>query len=221
MIKDGVYKEGEKLPTEPLLAKQLNVSRSTLREAIKQLQTQGVLVSKNGIGTYINKNYNVIKSSLNVLQSTMAMINNSRLCVEQADMKIYETTIQDEWKEKLSCDENVIVIERIRKDKERNLAYTFNVFPKSIAKDFFNDGIEGSLLFLLKEKMNIDIAYAYSEISLPDESNIFDEKACIKLGKKVILLKQLHFSKDDSPIFFSYDYMDNQYVKFYVRRDMY
>ena len=45
MIKEEVFKKGEKLPSEPILAKQLQVSRSTLREAIKLLQRQGILIS--------------------------------------------------------------------------------------------------------------------------------------------------------------------------------
>ncbi|MBC2582083.1 GntR family transcriptional regulator [Clostridium sp. DJ247] len=219
MIKEGVFKEGEKLPTEPLLAKQLQVSRSTLREAIKLLQRQGVLISKNGVGTYVNKNRKVINSSLNILQSTGAMINNSGMVASQGDMSIYERNIIEEWKEKLNCDENVIVIERTRKNEDINLAYTFNIFPKSIAGSSFVEGINGSLLSFLRDKMNINIRYSLSEICLPDSSNIFDDKAVAKLGNKAMLLKQLHFDQNDVPIFYSYDYMNNSYVKFYIKRD--
>lgn len=219
MIKEGLFKEGEKLPTEPLLAKQLQVSRSTLREAIKLLQRQGFLTSKNGVGTYVNKNGKVINSSLNLLQSTGAMIKNSGFLLSQSDMKVCEISITEEWKEKLNCDENVIIIERIRKNEDINLAYTFNIFPKSIAGNLFEEGITGSLLAFLQEKMNISIKYAISEICLPDGNNIFDDKAVRKLGNKTMLLKQLHFNEKDEPIFYSYDYMNNSYTKFYVKRD--
>lgn len=219
MIKEGIFKEGEKLPTEPLLAKQLQVSRSTLREAIKLLQRQGTLISKNGVGTYVNKNRGVINSSLNMLQSTNAMINNSGIAASQADINIYERDIIEEWKQKLNCDENVVVIERTRKNEDINLAYTFNIFPKGIAGDFFTEGIFGSLLSFLQDNMNINISYSLSEICLPDGSNIFDKKAITKLGDKTMLLKQLHFDQNDLPIFYSYDYMNNNHIKFYMKRD--
>ena len=115
MIKDGRVKEGDKLPSEPILAKQLQVSRSTLREAIKLLQRQGILISKNGDGTYVKKNTGIINSSMNILQSTGTMIKNSGLMVSQSNMIVYKKDILDEWREKLNCDENVVVVERIRR----------------------------------------------------------------------------------------------------------
>lgn len=44
---------GDRLPNEYDLAKALNVSRSTLREAVKVLRIQNILEVKHGSGTYI------------------------------------------------------------------------------------------------------------------------------------------------------------------------
>jgi GntR family transcriptional regulator len=220
MIKEEIFKEGDKLPSEPILAKQFQVSRSTLREAIKLLQRQGILISKNGNGTYVNRNTGIINSSLNILQSTGSMIKNSGLTVSQSDMTVYKREMLDEWKEKLNCDEKAVVIERIRKNEDKNLAYTFNIIPSSIAGDYFGEGIMGSLLSFFEDKLGIKISYALSEICIPDGSGIFDEKAVKKLGDKALLFKQLHFDKNDNPIFYSYDYMNNNYVKFFVKRDV-
>lgn len=219
MIKEEVFKKGEKLPSEPILAKQLQVSRSTLREAIKLLQRQGILISKNGDGTYVNKNTEILNSSLNILQSTEAMIRNSGLTVSQSDMTVYERKMTDEWMEKLKNGEDAVVIERLRRNEDKDFAYTFNIIPKNIAGDLFKEGIRGSLLHVLEEKLNIKISYALSEICIVDGTEIFDKKVLNKLGDKIILLKQLHFNNKDKPIFYSYDYMNNKYIKFFVKRD--
>ena len=220
MIKEDVFKKGEKIPSEPILAKQLQVSRSTLREAIKLLQRQGILISKNGDGTYVNKNTENINSSMNILQSTEAMIRNSGLTVSQSDMTVYERKMIYEWVEKLKNGEDAVVIERLRRNEDKDLAYTFNIIPKNIAGDFFKEGIKGSLLYVLEEKLNIKINYALSEICIIDGTGIFDKKAVDKLGDKTLLLKQLHFDENDKPIFYSYDYMNNKYIKFFVKRDL-
>ncbi|WP_110637074.1 FadR/GntR family transcriptional regulator [Salinicola salarius] len=47
------YPEGERLPSELELAQRLNVSRLTLREAIKHLQARGVIVIQRGNGTFV------------------------------------------------------------------------------------------------------------------------------------------------------------------------
>lgn len=55
-IVDGVIKPGERLPPERELALMLNVSRSSLRQALKAFQVMGVLEVKQGSGNYLTEN---------------------------------------------------------------------------------------------------------------------------------------------------------------------
>lgn len=55
MICSGEYLPGEKLPNEQELMDTLNVSRSTVREAIKQLESQNILTIQRGVGTYVSE----------------------------------------------------------------------------------------------------------------------------------------------------------------------
>ncbi|WP_159884559.1 FadR/GntR family transcriptional regulator [Paenibacillus puerhi] len=53
MIESGAWVVGEKIPAEPELIAGLQVSRNTLREGVKALCHAGVLVTKQGDGTYV------------------------------------------------------------------------------------------------------------------------------------------------------------------------
>lgn len=53
MIRKGRFKIGDKIPTEPDLARQFNVSRMTVRKAIDPLVLEGVLERRPGKGTYV------------------------------------------------------------------------------------------------------------------------------------------------------------------------
>ena len=53
MIASGKLVPGDRLPAERQLALELGVSRSALREAIKQLASRGLLISHHGGGTYV------------------------------------------------------------------------------------------------------------------------------------------------------------------------
>lgn len=53
MMRDGDLKIGDRLPPEPELARTLNISRSSLREALKGLIYLGLLRARPGDGTYI------------------------------------------------------------------------------------------------------------------------------------------------------------------------
>ncbi|OPY78574.1 MAG: HTH-type transcriptional regulator LutR [Syntrophorhabdus sp. PtaU1.Bin058] len=54
-IIDGIYKPGEKLPSEKYLLEMFNVSRGSLREALKSLERIGFIVIKTGVfgGAYV------------------------------------------------------------------------------------------------------------------------------------------------------------------------
>ena len=55
LIESQQMKVGDRLPAERKLCEQLGVSRYSLREAIQQLTSQGMLVSKVGAGTYLQQ----------------------------------------------------------------------------------------------------------------------------------------------------------------------
>jgi GntR family transcriptional regulator, transcriptional repressor for pyruvate dehydrogenase complex len=53
LILEGVLRVADRLPGERELAKQFEVSRPILRDALKLLETRGLLVTKHGGGTYV------------------------------------------------------------------------------------------------------------------------------------------------------------------------
>src|SRR5580698_3640713 len=53
LVRSGELKPGDRLPPEPQLARRLDVSRSSLREALKGLMYLGLIKSRAGDGTYI------------------------------------------------------------------------------------------------------------------------------------------------------------------------
>jgi GntR family transcriptional regulator len=53
LLSDGVFVPGDWLPPEDALAEQMGISRSTLREAVSNLETEGLVVRRQGIGTYV------------------------------------------------------------------------------------------------------------------------------------------------------------------------
>ena len=52
-ISDGVFKRGEKLPTESAIMGAQGVSRTVVREAISRLQAAGLVETRHGIGTFV------------------------------------------------------------------------------------------------------------------------------------------------------------------------
>lgn len=55
LVQNDNLKPGDRLPPERQLAAMFGVSRNSVREAIKSLEQQGLLVSRPGAGTYITE----------------------------------------------------------------------------------------------------------------------------------------------------------------------
>ena len=53
LLLDGVLRDGERLPGERELAQRFDVSRPILREALKELENRGLLISHHGGGTFV------------------------------------------------------------------------------------------------------------------------------------------------------------------------
>ena len=56
MIEQPEYKDGNFLPKETDLARQLGISRNTLRQATNKLEYEGLLIRKKGVGTKVAQN---------------------------------------------------------------------------------------------------------------------------------------------------------------------
>ena len=52
-IERGVYKPGDRLPSEPDLIREYGISRITVRQALDDLEGEGLIVRRHGKGTYV------------------------------------------------------------------------------------------------------------------------------------------------------------------------
>ncbi len=69
LIRQGALQHGVRLPSERVLAEQYKVGRSSVREAIRSLELQGLVVTRHGSGSFVNT------QSLGAVASLMASEN--------------------------------------------------------------------------------------------------------------------------------------------------
>ncbi|WP_044040273.1 FCD domain-containing protein [Clostridium bornimense] len=131
---------GDKLPNENDLSKELDISRTTLREAIRILVTNGILEIKRGLGTFVREDISVEKlNELNPLSSAKVNAKDlyeMRLIFEPE--AAYLATLRatdDELKKILKLGEKIE--EKIRKGEDRTEVE--QEFHKSIAKATHNE----------------------------------------------------------------------------------
>jgi DNA-binding FadR family transcriptional regulator len=78
-IRDGRLGAGAKLPTEAAFTAEFRVSRSVVREAISRLQTEGLVETRHGVGTFVvgppeGSAFRIGRAQLATLQDVIAML---------------------------------------------------------------------------------------------------------------------------------------------------
>lgn len=116
---------GEQLPNEPELARQLGVSRATLREALRDLTVQGVLEVHRGRGTFVSERVEDIQdfgfSRLDRVKGQLRDLFELRRIFEPSAARLAcRRATDEEMAEILRCGERVDRC--IREDRDRTLA---------------------------------------------------------------------------------------------------
>jgi GntR family transcriptional regulator, transcriptional repressor for pyruvate dehydrogenase complex len=78
-IRTGAYPVGARLPTEAEIIDEFGVSRTVVRDAISRLQTTGQVVTRHGIGSFVQKQsveagFKVHPEQLNTLREVVAVL---------------------------------------------------------------------------------------------------------------------------------------------------
>lgn len=224
MIDNRLWKVGQRLPSEYELAKYFNVSRETLRAAIKLLEQEGKLLVKHGIGTFVIKPLPVIPSRLEVLQSTGTMIKLAGLTEADTKEMIGEVMCKKEWADALNIAEgsSVVKLERIRYADGEAVAYSINIMPKELVEDAFERmDFSGSLFEFLEETCKIHIARADTELLVPLKQDKYVRRLQVneEVDTPVILMKQLHYDERNREVLYSFDYLRNDIFNFWIRRE--
>src|SRR5574338_625395 len=125
---------GQRLPSEPELAKQLGVSRATLREAMRSFETQGLIRRRQGSGTYVVGKFQVIEAGLEVLESIETMARRMNLEVSVSDLHIEQFQADTIIAEGLCVDEGTpyVRVRRVMRAEGRPVAYLVDSLPVDV-----------------------------------------------------------------------------------------
>ena len=83
LVRSGELKPGMRLPSEPQLAEMTGISRTSVREAVRGLQTIGILEIRRGQGTFIRD----INSSSVVDAQMMMLLDNYQALLDLVEVR--------------------------------------------------------------------------------------------------------------------------------------
>lgn len=134
-ILQGVYSAGDFLPIEPELEQTYNVSRTTVRKAMKMLADEGLIEIKQGRGTMVldrktPQNFNHVTSVTETLiQSGYTVTTKSRYVDKITPPESVAKALR------LKNDEMVVRVQRIQLANGEPVCIMTNYIPESLVPD--------------------------------------------------------------------------------------
>ncbi|WP_409253756.1 GntR family transcriptional regulator [Bacillus sp. SCS-153A] len=217
-IEEGLYKEKEKLPSEFDLAKQLGVSRATLREALRILEEENVIIRRHGVGTFVNAKP-LFTSGIEQLNSVTNMIKQAGM--EPGTIFLSSSfqgpTDEDIRRFSLEVEEDIVMVERVRTANGEPVVYCVDKMPSAVYPHKFTTEVN-SLFQVLEQEENKRITYAVTNIEPLGYHDKISPILNCEPESALLVLKQLHFDENDNPILYSVNYFRSDKFSFQVLR---
>ncbi len=214
---------GERLPSEPKLAKKLGVSRATLREAMRIFETQGLIRRRQGVGTFVVRPAHVIESGLEVLESIESLAKRFGLQVTMGELKVEQRQATEKEIEVLELDEarQVISLSRVIQAEGRPVAFFVDTLPVAfLSEQEVRSDFRGSILELLLELGEPHLANSRCEISAVGASPQIARALNIQRGDALLRFNSRLYAIDGRVVDYSTSYFLPGYFRFHVVREL-
>jgi GntR family transcriptional regulator len=146
---------GQRLPSEPELAKQLGVSRATLRDAMRAFETQGLIRRRQGSGTFVVGKVQALDSGLEVLESLETMAKRLSLEITLSNLSVEQAAADQNIATNLNLDVGAALlrVRRVIHADGRPVAYLVDTLPEGVLNlDDLDGDFRGSVLDILLER---------------------------------------------------------------------
>ena len=215
-IKDGAFPTEHELPTEPELAKQLGVSRGTLRQAMGILEEEGLLSRRQGSGTFIVPHTASLRNVLNNNFGITELIRDTGGKPGTANMNVAREAANGTVGEKLGIEEGepLLVIERVRTDDDVPVALTVDYLPIHILENhkLAVDDLEKFLqeresLYTYLREAGMNPVGAVADVHAVAADDRIASALKIKKGASVLELVQTDYGDNGMVILYSEEYL--------------
>ena len=211
---------GSRLMSEPDLAKQMGVSRATLREAMRTFETQGLIRRRQGSGTYVVGKFQVIEAGLEVLESIETMARRMNLDISVSDLHIEQMEADKGVADGLCVEEGtqIICVRRVMRAEGRPVAYLIDSLPVDILNlDDLTNEFRGSVLdYLIGTGSNLQVSRA----AISATNAAADVAKALEIQRDDVLLRFISQLYDTAGrvVDFSVSYFIPGYFHFHVNR---
>ena len=208
-IQQGRFPAGSQLPPELELMSMLGVSRTTLREALRALEEQRMIIRRRGLGTFVSERS--ILKDLSINFGITEMIRQAGMVPGTREAELRRDTAPASVAQALqiSHGSEVVVVDRVRTADDRAVVWSLDILPESI---FGKHTIETnqlqsmSLYLYLEDNLGLHISRGEAVLSPVLASAEVAAKLNVRPGMPLVHVAQTDYNSEDRPVLHSIEH---------------
>jgi GntR family transcriptional regulator len=222
-IQSGTLVHGTRVPGEADLARQLGISRPTLREATRILARDGLLDIRHGVGTFVSDPSRHVSSPLDTMRSMSALIRSYGGVPRVRDMTTRLVEAKDEVAGALGVPKGTRVaqISRVRLFDDRPLAVAYEyvrLFDE--AREFaLVRAFDGSSIYqFMAAQLGRPLSRSEMAVTAVSAGKVFAELLDLKPRSPLLLMREAHFDIEGRRVLYSVNYHNSDVIDFTLIR---
>ena len=209
-IDRGELPAGTRLPSEPDLAAELQVSRATLREALRALEDEGLLRRRQGSGTYVADRPRMA-NSLDVNFGVTDAIQAAGMTAGIADGRTWvePAAAGEAALLELAPGQDVLVIERVRTAEGKPVVLSRDLFPSRLVAGHdpaVKQMLERSIYEVLERDLGIVISHGVARFRPVRADHAVAGHLGVPRGELLLYLWQVDYAQDGTPVVSSHEF---------------
>jgi GntR family transcriptional regulator len=193
--------QGDPIPVEAELEKQYGVSRITIRRAVEDLASEGLLLRQQGKGTFVQRTK--LTHELSLITSWTDQLKRLGFVPRTAHRKYIEESPSSHVADALRLGpmEKVTRIQRVRLAQREPISYMINYIPSRLVPEFTKKKFgEESLYELLENQYGLFASMAVDTVGSRMATE--EEAAALKIDSRspVLSVRRLSYLDDGTPM---------------------
>jgi GntR family transcriptional regulator len=219
MINKGEFKPGEKLPSETELAKLLDISRGTLRQALLLLQEDNIIFNYQGKGNFVTNNQEVTKAGIEGKSNIAISCNIKEYTKMEIDISFQMPTTKHQKELNVDASKLLAVIDIDYYVGEEQACYMLMFIPYDIVSAYnvnLNDKDEVYkfiINFIDKNVLNMQ-----SKISIINPREKLIKKFNLLKEESLFVFDEVYYSELGVPVISVKTYCLPKFFKFNLNR---
>lgn len=215
----GAFGNDGCIGTHGALAERFNVSLITIRRAIKNLEDKGLVVVKQGKGTFVKGQ--PLKDDLYKLTALSSVISKNQKRPSVQIRKVERTRVLECLEEhiKKALGEECYLVERVHKVEKSIVGYAKLYIPNKLCSKFSRNELgKYSTYYLFENKLNIKLGKGIQYIRAEKASRDIARALKVEEGSPILLIERESYSDSNELIEFMQMYYE--YYKYVLRVEL-